>query len=221
MTKITTLICGILFIGALAFSLTVSNARVQSFEENFAVESDSLPQEDASGVYDFDKAHSNIHFRIKHLGLVDVLGSFRDFSGTVQYDAKGIKKSSVAFTAKVTSIDTGIAARDNHLRTADFFEVEKFPEMSFKSTKVEKKGKDFIVYGDFTLKGVTKPIMFPFKVFGPVKDQRGGVKMGFVAETTINRRDYGINYGSNLPNGTPAIDDNVRIDLQIEANMKK
>ena len=98
----------------------------------------------ASGTYNFDKAHSFIGFKIKHTGLIEVPGFFRDFTGSINYDAKDPGKSTVEFTAKATSVDTGVAPRDNHLRTADFFDVAKFPDIIFKSTKVEKKGNALV-----------------------------------------------------------------------------
>lgn len=175
-----------------------------------------------SGTYNLDKAHSFIGFKVKHMGLIEVPGFFRDFTGTVNYDAKDPAKSTVEFTAKATSVDTGVTGRDNHLRNADFFEVEKFPEITFKSTKVEKKGAGWIVTGDFTMKGVTKSVAIPFNIAGFLPaDQRSGGKMGVTAETSINRRDYGVNYGSNMPNGTAMLSDEVKIVLQIEANRAK
>ncbi|GIU80962.1 MAG: polyisoprenoid-binding protein [Acidobacteria bacterium] len=180
-----------------------------------AIENEGMP---TAGTYAFDKAHSFIGFRVKHLGLIDVSGYFRDFTGTINYDEKDITKSSVEFSAAVASIDTGVAARDNHLRSADFFEVEKYPQLTFKSTKVEKKGNGYIITGDLTIKGVTKQISFPFEITGFIaNDPRSGGRMGVAAETVINRRDFGINYGGNLPNGTPMIGDEVKVSLQIEA----
>jgi polyisoprenoid-binding protein YceI len=163
------------------------------------------------------KNHSFISFRAKHMGLSEVPGFFRDFKGAVNYDADDVTKSSVEFTAQAKSIDTGVAPRDNHLRTPDFFDVEKFPEVTFKSTKVEKKGKNLIVTGDFTMKGVTKSISIPFQIAGwlPADDRSGG-KMGIAAETTINRRDFGVNWGTTLPSGVAAVADDVKIVLQIE-----
>ena len=125
--------------------------------------------------------------------------------------------SSVEFTAKVESIDTGVTGRDNHLRTADFFDVAKFPEMTFKSTKIEKKGSGYLLHGDFTLKGVTKQISFPFNLTGAIKDNRGNTRLGVAAETKINRRDYGITWGAKMPNGGLNVADEVVIDLQLEA----
>lgn len=171
-----------------------------------------------SGTYNFDKAHSFIGFKVRHMGLIDVPGYFRDFTGTVNYDAADPAKSSVEFKAMVTSVDTGVAGRDAHLRRADFFDVEKFPEMTFKSTKVEKKGKSWVVSGDLTMRGVTKPVSIPFEISGFLPGgERSGAKIGITGETTINRRDFGVNYGNNLPSGIPAIADNVKVVLAIEA----
>lgn len=204
-------------ISAIAFWGFYSTAKNFSFEERF-LESGNVSEKGESGTYNFDKAHSSIGFYVKHMGLVDVPGHFRDFMGKISYDEKDVTKSSVEFSAKVTSIDTGVAGRDNHLRSKDFFEVEAYPEMTFKSTKIEKKGEKLMMTGDLTIKGVTKSISFPFSVVGFVKDQRG-VRMGAVAETKINRREFGITYGNNLPNGTPAISDEVKVVLNIEAVM--
>ncbi len=194
-----------------------SNAENLNLIEKFS--NSNLKSDAAGGTYNFDKAHSSIGFRVKHMGLVDVPGYFRDFTGAINYDMKDVTKSSVEFTAKVESVDTGHDGRDKHLRSVDFFEVEKFPEMTFKSTKVEKKGKNLMVTGDLTMKGVTKQVSFPVTIAGFIKDQRGGTRMGAVAETTLNRKDFGVNFGNNLPNGVPTISDDVKIVLNIEANM--
>lgn len=217
MKKISFLL-GLSLLGWLIFSNFSIDARKPTVAEKF-VSANIAPDEAASGAYSFDKAHSSIGFRVKHMGLVEVPGFFRDFTGTVNYDAKDVSKSTVEFTAKATSIDTGVAPRDKHLRTADFFEVEKYPDLVFKSTKIEKKGKRWMMTGDLTIKDVTKQVTFPFEVAGFIKDQRGGTKMGAFAETSINRRDFGVNYGANLPNGTPVLSDEIKISLQIEANM--
>ena len=175
-----------------------------------------------SGVYNFDKNHSFIGFKVKHMGLIEVPGFFRDFTGQVNFDAADIKKSSVTFKAMMTSVDTGVGARDKHLRSADFFEVEKYPEMTFNSTKVEKKGKGWVVSGDLTMKGVTKSVVIPFEIAGWLPgNERSGMKMGIAGETTINRRDFGVNYGNNLPSGIPSLSDEVKVVLQIEAGKSK
>lgn len=211
---------GILFVGLFIFSNFGTSAGNLTIYEKFAA-GDKLSAEEQTGSYSFDKAHSSIGFRVKHMGLVEVPGYFRDFTGTVKYDGKDIAKSSVEFTAKIDSVDTGIAPRDKHLKTADFFEVEKYPEMTFKSTKVEKKGKNWMVTGDLTMKGVTKQISFPINVAGFIKDARGGTKMGATAETVINRRDFGVNYDSKLPDGTLAVSDEIKVVLNVEGNLQK
>ena len=222
--RTTFLVIGILAFSAMIalFNLGASSGTVSAevFTNEFAVDTKLKPEE-ITGAYSFDRAHSAIGFRVKHMGLVDVPGYFRDFTGTINYDGKDVKNSTVEFSAKTTSVDTGVAPRDKHLRTADFFEVEKYPEMTFKSTKVEKKGKNWLVTGDFTMKGVTKQMTIPFQVVGFVPDAKGGMKMGIAAETTINRRDFGVNYGTNMPNGVATLSDNITVNLQIEANMKK
>ena len=202
-----------------SFNTSGENLREKEFAAKFA--DTKLTAAETTGSYDIDPKHSYIGFRVTHMGLAEVPGAFRDFSGSINYDGKDVSKSSVNFTAKVTSVDTGVAPRDTHLRTADFFEVEKYPDMSFKSTKVEKKGDQWEVTGDFTLKGVTKQVTIPFTVNGMMKDAKGNVKMGISAQTMINRQDYGVKYGNKLPDGTLALSDLVKIDLQLEAGMQK
>ncbi|MBK8149436.1 MAG: YceI family protein [Acidobacteria bacterium] len=195
-----------------------SSAKNLSFEENFFAGGEKKEMGD-SGAYSFDKAHSSIGFRVRHMGLVDVPGYFRDFDGTINYDAKDVTKSTVEFTAKMTSVDTGVAGRDKHLRSADFFEVEKYADMTFKSTSVTKKGKVLTLNGELTMKGVKKAVSFPINITGFVKDQRGTMKMGVTAETVINRRDFGVNYGGNMPNGVAMLSDNITVVFQIEGNL--
>ncbi len=200
-----------------SFNTSGENLREKEFAAKFA--DTKLTAAETTGSYDIDPKHSYIGFRVTHMGLAEVPGAFRDFSGSINYDGKDVSKSSVNFTAKVTSVDTGVAPRDTHLRTADFFEVEKYPEMTFKSTKIEKKGDKWEVTGDFTLKGVTKQITIPFTVNGMMKDAKGNVKMGISAQTMINRQEYGVKWGNKLPDGTLALSDMVKIDLQLEAGM--
>lgn len=216
--KRISLLLGIAFIAFVIVSQNGTEAVNMTFAERFA----GGPAVGDSGTYNFDKAHSFIGFKVKHNGLIEVPGFFRDFTGSVNFDAKDMTKSTVEFTAKATSVDTGVVGRDNHLRTKDFFEVETHPEISFKSTKVEKKGKIWMLTGDFTLKGVTKSITFPFQIPGWLPaDERSGGKMGITAETTINRRDFGVNYGGKLPSGIAALSDDIKIGLQIEAGKRK
>ncbi len=216
--KRISLLLGFALVAFIAFSETGAQAVNKTFAERFA----GGPPVGDAGTYNFDKAHSFIQFTINHQGITEVPGFFRDFTGSINFDSKDIAKSTVEFTAKATSVDTGIGARDGHLRTKDFFEVDKYPDITFKSTKVEKKGKGWQMTGDFTLKGVTKSITFAFQIVGWLPaDEKSGGKMGIAAETTIDRRDYGVNWGANLPNGTPVLSDSVKISLQIDAGKKK
>jgi polyisoprenoid-binding protein YceI len=208
-------LAGLALVVFAALSQTGTQAVNVTFADRFAA---AAPVGE-SGTYGFDKAHSAIGFKVKHNGLIDIPGFFRDFTGSINYDAKDVTKSTVEFTAKATSIDTGVAGRDNHLRSKDFFEVEKFADVTFKSTKVEKKGKSWMLTGDFTMKGVTKTITFPFNIAGFLPaGERSGARMGFTAETMINRRDFGVNYGGNIPGtNTPVIADNIAIRIEVEA----
>ena len=170
------------------------------------------------GDYNIDPAHSIIGFSIRHLEIAWVEGRFKDFKGTIHFDEKDVTKSSVEFSAKVESIDTGVEQRNAHLRTADFFDVAKHPEMSFRSTRVERRGKDgYVLHGDFTLKGVTKPVALPFSITGAIKDPWGNTRFGVSAQTKIDRRDYGITWGKALENGGLDVGNEVTIDLQLEA----
>ena len=203
---------------AIVYSGTQTEAENVSFADRFAA---SKPVGE-SGVYSFDKSHAFIGFKVRHMGLIEVPGFFRDFTGEVNFDSEDVTKSSVTFKAMATSVDTGVAGRDAHLRRADFFEVEKYPEITFKSTKVEKKGKGWVVTGDLTIKGVTKSVSVPFEIAGWLPaSERAGMKMGISGETTINRRDFGVNWGGNLPSGVAAVSDEVKVILQIEAGKPK
>lgn len=203
-------------IGTSILPMFGSFAKNETIAERFAVA--EKKDEGASGAYSFDKAHSFIGFRVKHMGLIEVPGYFRDFTGTVNYDAKDMNKSSVEFSAKIASVDTGVAGRNGHLQKEDFFDAEKYPELTFKSTKLEKKGKQWMMTGDLTMRGVTKSVTFPFEIVGFLTGEKG-TRMGITAETVVNRRDFGVNYDSKLPNGTPSVSDEIKVGLQIEATM--
>jgi len=146
--------------------------------------------------YKVDMAHSNVGFSIPILGgLSRVRGKFGEFAVTINYDEADVTKSSVTAVIKADSIDTGIAARDEHLRKADFFEVEKFPQITFKSSRVEKKGDQLLVHGTFTMHGISKEIVLPIAMTGKlVNPETKAVTYGFSSNIKIDRRDYGISY---------------------------
>src|SRR5215213_2639528 len=164
--------------------------------------------------YDADLAHSNVGFAIPILGgLSHVRGKFNDFSVEIVYDDKDVTKSTVRAVIKAASIDTGIERRDAHLRTADFFDAEKFPEITFQSKRVEQKGKDFIAHGTFTMHGVSKEIALPFTVNGVNKAADGKTTLGVTARATLNRRDYGINF--SRPDNPNFLGDTVEVELNV------
>lgn len=170
--------------------------------------------------YAVDPMHCSVGFEITHLGLSKVMGLFDECSGTIQFDEKDLTKSSVEFTVKVASIDTGVPARDEHLKKADFFDVEKYPEMKFVSKEVKRMGQGYVVTGDLTMKDKTKTISIPFKHYGPLKLTIGGeeTRIGVVADPiTIRRSDFGIGNQFKLPDGTEGASDAVTVRLSFEA----
>lgn len=142
-----------------------------------------------------DPYHSSLNFNISHSGISIVNGKFMEYTGNLTTNGEALERANVDFTVKVTSINTNVEDRDNHLRSADFFEVEKYPEMTFKSTKILATGKpdQYLLYGDLTIKDVTKPVIFDVYYGGIAKSDQGE-KLGLKAKTTINRFDYNINY---------------------------
>ncbi len=175
----------------------------------------------ASETYVVDKAHSEAIFTVRHL-MSRVTGRFGDLSGTINVDRAKPEASSVEFTIQTSSIDTNQPDRDKHLRSADFFDVEKNPQITFKSSKMKATGKDtYDVTGTFTMRGVAKEITLPVTVLGEMKDPRGTPKIGFETSTTINRQDYGVSWNRALDAGGYILSDDVKITITLEAGLKK
>jgi polyisoprenoid-binding protein YceI len=173
----------------------------------------------ATETFNVDKSHSTATFKVRHM-MANVVGQFRDFTADVNIDRANPEKSSVDFTIQATSIDTGSANRDNHLRSPDFFDVAKFPTITFKSTAVKAKSKnDFDVTGDLTMHGVTKSVTLPVTFLGFAKTSRGE-KAGFEIETTINRKDYGVVWNRNLDEGGLLLGDDVKVSINLEMDKK-
>jgi len=213
-TILTVILAALVALPFVSGVITPSSAQTQEKTKAAKIKYAPVP----AGAYNLDPAHSLIGFAVRHLEINLVSGRFKDFTGTINYNDRDVTKSTVEFNAKIASIDTEVAARDKHLLSADFFEAEKYPEMSFKSTKIEKRGKNkYVLQGDFTLKGVTKQIEFPFTFTGAIKDPWGNTRFGIEAQTKINRRDYGINYGNALPGGGFDVANEVEIELHLEA----
>jgi polyisoprenoid-binding protein YceI len=167
--------------------------------------------------YNIDKAHSEATFQVRHL-LTKVRGRFSDFAGTIQYDEARPENSLVEFTIQATSIDTNEKDRDTHLRSADFFEVEQFQTLTFQSRSIARKGANqFNLTGDMTIHGVTRQVSFDVEFLGKAKDPWGNERIAFEAETTVNRKDYGLHWNAALETGGFLVGDEVKISLSIQA----
>ena len=166
--------------------------------------------------YAIDPAHCHIGFAVRHLVINNIRGRFTDYTGTIFFDEQDITRSSVEITIKAASINTDFAARDEHLRTADFFDVAKYPEITFKSSRVEKRGAGLVAIGTFTMHGVAKEIVLPFKVNGKSSFQ-GATHLGVEAVMTIDRRDFGMTWNATLDTGGLVVGNDVNIELNIEA----
>ena len=175
----------------------------------------------AADTYTFDKAHTKIGFSAQHLVISTVEGRFKDFDGTITLDPNDISKSSVKVTIKTASVDTDNASRDNDLRNSEFLDVAKYPEMTFVSDNIEKRGTGYVATGTFTLKGVSKTIELPFSLGGPIDDPWGNSRIAVQASTKIDRKDYGVNYNQAMKNGTALVGNEVTINLTVEATKKK
>lgn len=167
-------------------------------------------------VYRVDGDHSGINFKIRHF-VSSVTGRFRDFGGVIRYDKQSPAASSVEFTVKAASVDTTSNDRDEDLRSKNFFDVVKYPTLSFTSTRVVPKDPDTLeVTGNLTMHGVTREITFPVKLLGTVAIP-GGEKAGFEASFVVNRKEFGINWNNVLDSG-PILGDEVRVSIDVEAN---
>ncbi|HOC18938.1 MAG TPA: YceI family protein [Vicinamibacterales bacterium] len=167
--------------------------------------------------YSIDKAHSEVSFQVRHL-LTRVRGRFSDFDGTIAYDEAAPEQSSVRLEIRTASIDTNEPARDKHLRSDDFFAADRFPAITFASTKMVKKGEDaFEVTGNLTIRDVTKEITLPVTFLGKAKDPWGNERLAFEVEYALNRKDYGLNWNAALETGGFLVGDEVKISVAVQA----
>jgi len=168
-------------------------------------------------VYKVDPDHSGVGFSIRHF-VSNVPGRFNDFEGTIRYDPQSPSASSVELSVRTTSIDTGNNDRDEHLRSADFFDAQKFPALTFTSTGVTVKDAHTLeVAGDLTLHGVTRRITIPVQILGTVKTPNGE-KAGFETLFTLNRKDFGITWNRVLDAGGTVLGEDVKVTIEIEAS---
>ncbi|EIJ78235.1 YceI family protein [Bacillus methanolicus PB1] len=165
-----------------------------------------------------DTAHSSVEFSVRHMMIAKVKGSFDNFSATIEADPTDLTTANIEFNVDVASINTRNSDRDAHLRSADFFDAENYPSLTFKSTKIAKKDDDeYEVTGDLTIRGVTRQETFTVTFEGQGKDPWGNEKVGFSAEGKINRSDYGLTWNAALETGGVLIGDQIKISLSIEA----
>lgn len=167
--------------------------------------------------WDFDKAHSNISFSVRHMVISKIKGSFGDFEGQVQFDGKSMEAGSAAITIQVPSINTDNKDRDEHLQGPDFFDAVKYPTITFKSRKIIA-GEDgaFTMIGDLTIKGVTREVKLDGEFNGVVEDPWGNTRAGFSASTKINRQNFNVAWSNQLKDGSLIVGDDIDINMEIE-----
>jgi polyisoprenoid-binding protein YceI len=164
-----------------------------------------------------DKSHSLVGFSARHLVIYKVRGKFHEFEATIMYDENDLTKSSIQGTIQAASLDTDHEKRDKHLRSEDFLYVDKYPEITFASKRVEQQNSGYVLIGDLTIRGVTKEVVVPFTVTGKIVDPGGRTRVGFEATLRINRQDFGISYSKVMDNGGLVVSDTVDIELTAEA----
>lgn len=166
-----------------------------------------------------DASHSNIGFEVKHMMVSKVKGNFDAYTAEVEAaDLTDLTTANIAFSFDVASINTRSEDRDNHLKSADFFDVEKFPNITFKSTKIEKDGEDYEVTGDLTIKDVTKPVTFEVEFGGKGTNPWGVEVYGFEAEAKINREEFGLTWNAALETGGVLVGKDIKIKVELEVN---
>lgn len=163
-----------------------------------------------------DLAHTSVGFQVKHLVIATVTGKFEKFTAEVDFDEKSQTLKKVTAVVNVNSINTGIEARDNHLRSPDFFNAEKYPEIVFESTKISKQDKMYEVFGKLTIRGVTKDILLKGKLNGVVSDPSFGTRAAFSGEAVINRQDFDVKWNKKMEMGGMVVSDEVTIKVEVE-----
>ena len=169
-----------------------------------------------AGKWTIDPVHSHVGFVVKHMMVSKVRGQFDTFEGEIITAEDPLQSTAIA-KIDLTSIDTNSEQRDQHIKSADFFEVEKYPEMTYRSTGIRVDGEDYILDGELTLKGVTRQVPLTLEVSGFGPDPMGGTRAGFSAAGDINRSEFGVSYNGPIPGGGVAVSENVQLVLDIEA----
>ncbi|HET8604780.1 MAG TPA: YceI family protein [Marmoricola sp.] len=176
------------------------------------------PADELAGPWTLDPAHTRIGFSARHAMVTTVRGHFAEFEGAAQIDAADPSASSVKINIKTASIDTGVADRDAHLRSADFFDVETYPEIGFVGTDVARvDATTWRVTGDLTIKGVTNPVTIDFEATGVARDPFGNLRAGFEGSTTVNRKDWDLTWNAALETGGVLVSEKVKLEFDVSA----
>jgi polyisoprenoid-binding protein YceI len=174
----------------------------------------------AADKYELDPVHTRIGFTARHLMINNVSGRFTEFTGNILYDEQDPSKSTVSVKIQAASVNTENKMRDDDLRSANFFDVAKYPEITFQSSRIEKQGDGYLCVGTLAMHGVSKEITIPFTVLGKIKDPWGNTRIGLEAEFKIDRRDWGLTYSKTLDSGGLVVGNDIKIDLNVEAVKK-
>ena len=175
-----------------------------------------------AGTYSIDPAHSSVSFLARHMVVTKVRGHFDTFEGSVQFEEGKPESWRVTATIDANSVNTGVEKRDGHLRSPDFLDVAKYPEISFKSTGVSThKGGGWVLNGDLTLHGVTKPISLDLEYNGSIQDPYGNTRAGFTATGALSRKDYGLTWNNLLETGGAVVSDEIQIEIEVEGILQK
>lgn len=173
--------------------------------------------QDISGAYTIDPTHTRLGFSARHAMVTTVRGQFDTFAGTAVIDTANPANSSVELTIQVDSITTGNVDRDGHLKTADFFDAENHPTITFTSTQVSRDGNEWEITGDLTIAGTSHPVTIDFEETGSAKDPYGNIRVGFEGATAISRKDWGLTYNAALETGGVLISDKIKLDFDVSA----
>jgi polyisoprenoid-binding protein YceI len=175
----------------------------------------------AAGTYEIDLSHSSVGFSVRHLVISNVRGVFSDFSGTILYDEENIGNSSVEVVIKADSIDTGNEDRDNHLRNPDFFDTANHGAITFKSDSIRKKGNGYVAAGTLTIRGKSNRVEIPFEILGKINDPWGNTRIGISGGLSIDRQNFGVSWSKTMDAGGLMVGNEVPIELNVEAVLKK
>jgi polyisoprenoid-binding protein YceI len=172
--------------------------------------------------WQIDNSHSHIGFSVKHMMIATVRGEFKAYTGTLALDTDDLTQSVFTGEIAIASIDTREPKRDEHLRSADFFDAETYPTMTFKSTRVEQvDGNEYRIVGDLTIKGITKEVVLEAEYAGIHKDPWGNTRTGFTANATLDRKDFGLSWNAALETGGVLVGEKVKLSLDIEAVLQE